>query len=107
ESRAQLSPSHAVSLAGSDYALGAATATFYLVGRATHNNRARETGTLGAESLLDSAIVVTALKEVTQRRRPTAEKGRSDFWDGGSSFPSGHSIEAWTLASIIADEYHD
>ena len=30
-----------------------------------------------------------------------------DFFDGGSSFPSGHSIEAWSLATVIASEYHD
>jgi membrane-associated phospholipid phosphatase len=107
ESHAQLNPSRIVSYAGSDYGVGAVTASFYLVGRVTHNDRARETGLLGAEALIDSAIVVTTLKEVTQRRRPTALRGRSDFWDGGSSFPSGHSIEAWSLAAVIADEYHD
>ena len=57
--------------------------------------------------MIDSAIVVTALKEITQRRRPLAAKGRGDFFDGGSSFPSGHSIEAWSLATVIANEYHD
>ena len=62
---------------------------------------------LGAEALIDSAIVVTALKEITQRRRPRAGVSRGDFFDGGSSFPSGHSIEAWSLATVIANEYHD
>jgi membrane-associated phospholipid phosphatase len=80
---------------------------FYLVGRAKHDDRARETGLLGAEALIDSAIVVTALKEITQRSRPLSGKSRSDFFDGGSSFPSGHSIEAWSLATVIANEYHD
>ncbi len=107
ESHAQLNASRIISYAGSGYGVGAVAATFYLGGRAKHNDRARETGVLGAEALLDSALVVTALKEITQRRRPTATKGRGDFFDGGSSFPSGHSIEAWSLAAIVADEYHD
>ncbi len=80
---------------------------FYLVGRAKHDDRARETGLLGAEALIDSAIVVTALKEITQRSRPLSGQSRSDFFDGGSSFPSGHSIAAWSLATVIANEYHD
>ncbi|MDX6406873.1 MAG: hypothetical protein QOH70_4328 [Blastocatellia bacterium] len=103
----QLNISRIVSYAGSGYGAGGVAATFYLLGRATNNRRARETGILGAEALIDSAIVVTALKEITQRRRPTAVKGRGDFFDGGSSFPSGHSVEAWSLATVIANEYHD
>src|SRR5712691_1230483 len=107
EHRHQLNASRIVSYAGSGYGVGGVALTFYLFGRAKHNDRARETGVLGAEALVDSAIVVTALKEVTQRRRPTAAKGRGDFFDGGSSFPSGHAIEAWALATVIANEYHD
>lgn len=56
--------------------------------------------------MLDSAIIVTALKEVTQRRRPTAAKRAQRLFDGGSSFPSGHSITAWSMATIVANEYH-
>ena len=102
----QLNVSRYVSYAGSGYGVGSVALTFYLVGRARHDERARETGLLGAEALIDSAIVVTVLKEITQRRRPLAAKGRSDFFDGGSSFPSGHAIESWALATVIANEYH-
>ncbi|HYR77073.1 MAG TPA: phosphatase PAP2 family protein [Pyrinomonadaceae bacterium] len=102
----QLNVSRIISYAGSGYGVFGVAGTFYLVGRATHNERARETGLLGAEALIDSAIVVTVLKEITQRRRPLAAKGRSDFFDGGSSFPSGHAIESWALATVIANEYH-
>jgi membrane-associated phospholipid phosphatase len=106
ESNGLLNASRVISYAGSGYGAGAVAATFYLVGRTTHNYRARETGVLAAEALVDSAIVVTALKEITQRRRPTSAKGRSDFFGGGTSFPSGHTIEAWSLATIVANEYH-
>jgi membrane-associated phospholipid phosphatase len=107
ESTGQLNASRIVSYAGSGYGVGGVALTFYLVGRAKHDDRARETGLLGAEALIDSAIVVTALKEITQRSRPLSGKSRSDFFDGGSSFPSGHSIAAWSLATVIANEYHD
>ena len=107
ESRKQLNASRIVSYAGSGYGVGGVALTFYLFGRAKHDDRARETGLLGAEALVDSAIVVTALKEITQRSRPLSGKNRGDFFDGGSSFPSGHSIAAWSLATVIANEYHD
>src|SRR5947208_8162759 len=107
ESTSQLNASRIVSYAGSAYGVGGISATFYLFGRARHDERARETGLLGAEALIDSAIVVTALKEITQRGRPLSGRDRSEFFDGGSSFPSGHSIEAWSLAAVIANEYHD
>jgi membrane-associated phospholipid phosphatase len=107
ESHRQLQASRFISYAGSAYGAGGVALTFYLFGRATHDERARETGILGAEALVDSGIVVTALKEITQRSRPLSGISRSDFFDGGSSFPSGHSIAAWSLATVVANEYHD
>jgi membrane-associated phospholipid phosphatase len=107
ESDKPLHASRVISYAGSSYGTGAIAAGFYLIGRVTHNDRARETGLLAGEALIDSAIVATSVKAITQRTRPTGGLSRSDFFDGGSSFPSGHSIQAWTLATIIANEYHD
>jgi len=103
----QLDASRIISYAGSIYGVSAAAGSFYLIGRATHNQRARETGILATEAIIDSGIVVTALKEITQRARPLTGKDRSKFFVGGSSFPSGHSIEAWSVATVIANEYHD
>jgi len=107
ESDNLLHASRIISYAGSSYGTGGIAAGFYLIGRVTHNDRARETGLLAGEALIDSAIVATSIKAITQRTRPTGGRSRSDFFDGGSSFPSGHSIQAWTLATIIANEYHD
>ena len=103
----QLDATRIVSYAGSIYGAGAAAASFYLIGRATHNQRARETGILSTEAIIDSGIVFTALKELTQRARPLTGKDRSRFFVGGRSFPSGHSIEAWSVATVVANEYHD
>ena len=103
----QLDASRIISYAGSIYGVSAAAASFYLIGRATHNQRARETGILSAEAIINSGIVVTVLKEITQRARPLTGKDRSKFFVGGSSFPSGHSIAAWSVATVVANEYHD
>ena len=107
ESNSQLNVSRRVSYAGAGYYTFAAAATFYTFGRAKNDRRARETGILATEALIDSGIVVTSLKEITQRTRPTDGRSRSDFFDGGSSFPSGHSISAWSVATVVANEYHD
>jgi len=77
------------------------------VGRATGNARARETGRVGGEALIDSALVFTVLKSVSQRPRPTIDDAHAEFFDGGRSFPSGHAASAWALATVIANEYHD
>ena len=107
DNRTRLNVSHYVSYLGSGYGSGGVAAAFYLVGRARDDARARETGLLGGEALIDSGIVAAALKTSTQRPRPRAGKERGDFFDGGLSFPSGHTIAAWSLATLIANEYKD
>jgi membrane-associated phospholipid phosphatase len=94
-----------VSYGGSFYATGGIAATFYIIGRASHNPRARETGLLGAEALIDSGIVAQVLKLASQRPRPLIDDASAEFFDGGSSFPSGHATSAWSLATVIAYEY--
>ncbi len=94
-----------VSRFGTGYAVGGAAAAFYLIGRATHNMRARETGILAAEALIDSGIVAQTVKFATQRPRPLDKGGTGRFFSGGNSFPSGHSTSIWSLAAVIDGEY--
>jgi membrane-associated phospholipid phosphatase len=92
---------------GGAYTSAAIAGTFYLVGVAKHDSRARETGILGGEALIDAKIVYSVLKKVSQRPRPLVPDPDDDFFDGGNSFPSGHATDAWALATVIASEYHD
>jgi len=101
----RLKISRDISQAGSLYTTGGIAAAFYLIGRGTHDARARETGLLGAEALIDSGIVVQLLKTVSRRQRPPTDHASGEFFSGGSSFPSGHAISAWSLAAVVADEY--
>jgi membrane-associated phospholipid phosphatase len=105
ESNRQVKASHAISQAGSVYGLGAVATTFYLIGRTKNDYRMRETGLLSAEALINSTIAGATLKVISQRARPMAGVERSEFFDGGSSFPSGHSTQAWAVAAVIASEY--
>lgn len=103
----RLEVSRGVSEAGAFYTASGVAATFYFIGRGTNNRRIRETGLLGAEALIDGAIVSPALKAITQRPRPREGGGRGRFFTGGNSFPSGHAVTAWSLATVIAYEYKD
>jgi membrane-associated phospholipid phosphatase len=97
--------SHDISKLGSMYATAGVAGILYLTGRATHNHHLRETGLLSAEALIDSGILVTALKTASQRQRPTVDHSSGEFFDGGKSFPSGHASSAWSIATVIAQEY--
>lgn len=94
-----------ISRIGSMYSTAGVAGVLYLTGRATHNDRLRETGLLAAEALFDGGIVSSALKTASQRQRPPVDHSSGEFFDGGSSFPSGHAISAWSLATVIAQEY--
>jgi hypothetical protein len=107
EAERQVAWSRHVSELGAVYSLAGAAGGFYFIGRAKKNDRARETGLLSAEALVDSVIVGGALKGITQRARPLDGRERSEFFDGGSSFPSGHSTQTWAVATVIAHEYKD
>lgn len=101
------SVSRNVSFGGGTYAAGGVAAGFYLVGRLTNDEKARETGLLATEALIDSGIVAQVLKFSTQRPRPNFDAGRGRFFKGGNSFPSGHATSIWSVATVIAYEYQD
>jgi len=104
--RLRLNISRDVAYLGSGGGAPSIAAAFYLIGRATHNERARETGLLGGEALIDGGIVAFTIKHATQRRRPRAPEP-GDFFESGLSFPSGHTTAAWSLATIVANEYRN
>lgn len=86
-------------------ALAGATGSFFLFGQATHNDHARETGLLGGEALANTLLDASLLKLATGRERPLQGDGKGQFWQQGRSFPSEHAAAAWSLASVVAQEY--
>ena len=92
----------------SNYGLGAAlgtTAVMYAWGHLSNNDRARETGVLATEAMLDVLPVQYALRGAMGRLRPYQSNYQNDFFDGGNSFPSNHAAVAFAFASVIAREY--
>jgi len=91
----------------SNYGLAAmigGAATLYLRGAATHDKQSRETGFLAGEAAVDGVIVAETMKLAFQRPRPN-EANAGTFGGGGASFPSEHAVAAWSIASVIAQEY--
>lgn len=103
-SRGQVRWGGRISNIGASYTLIPIIAGSYAYGAWRDNAKAREIGVLGTESLLDSLIVAGVMKEVFRRNRPD-ERNPGDFWGGGRSFPSGHAIQVWSVASLLAHEY--
>lgn len=103
-SRGQVSWGGRISNIGASYTLIPIVASSYVYGAWRDNPKGREIGVLGTETLLDSLIVVEVLKEVFRRDRPD-DKHPGDFWAGGSSFPSGHAMESWSIASLLDHEF--
>jgi membrane-associated phospholipid phosphatase len=99
---------------------GFATAgAFFGAGLIFKDTRARDTGYLAANAILQSFLIDSFLKGMTGRQRPFIAAGE-DHWAGPSgffkrfekgqgsyytSFPSGHAAAAFSLATVIALQY--
>jgi membrane-associated phospholipid phosphatase len=106
----QISVATWTSRLGTAYSLLPISGTFYFIGLGAHNQHFRETGILGFEAIANAAIVSTIIKLATLRQRPLEGNGNGTFWGTkgsylNSSFPSGHAVNSWALASIVAHEY--
>jgi len=81
---------------------------FYVAGLAADDGRARSVGEDGLIStLIAGGIITPALKLAAGRVRPRDTDKTFEFkpFSGSSSFPSGHSTEAFAVASVIATHY--
>jgi membrane-associated phospholipid phosphatase len=90
------------------YGTSAAAGVLWLSGLATHNEHTRETGALSAEAFANAVPVYVGLQLITGRERPIEGSGNGRFWRNNalnSSFPSGHALFTWSMASVIAHEY--
>jgi membrane-associated phospholipid phosphatase len=87
------------------YSMAGGVGGLYLLGLMTNNEHQRESAFLSGESVLDSLVVVEALKYAAGRQRPFEGNGTGPFRQGGTSFPSEHAAAAWAIAGTIAHEY--
>ncbi len=95
----------------SDTALGglaASLAGIYLYGANSEHSHARETGELELETLVNTFLVYIPMQLIAGRQRPDEGNKHGDFFKHhalNTSFPGGHAMFTWAMASVLADEY--
>ena len=101
--------------------IGAVPASLYAIGLIRGDSKMRNTALLAGEAMADAAIVTTVLKDATKRLKPGGFPASGNFNDswfdktgsptsylkGDGSFPSGHTMEAFAVATIIARRYRN
>jgi membrane-associated phospholipid phosphatase len=105
---------------GNATTIGAITApvSLYVVGLIRKDSKMQHTALLAGEAVVDAEVVTTVLKDATKRVRPAAIRQTGNFNDswfensgsflrGSGSFPSGHTIAAFSVATIVARRYRN
>ncbi len=93
----------------------AVPASLLVAGYIRHDQYQVSTAILAGQAYADTAVVDLAIKAITRRERPTDIPPGGDFhntfFNGGkspfhgSSFPSGHSAGAFSVATVVAERY--
>ncbi|HEY1271492.1 MAG TPA: phosphatase PAP2 family protein [Terriglobales bacterium] len=88
--------------------MGVASAAVWLTGIKTGNAHARETGNLEIEALANTFTVYTLMQLIAGRQRPDEGTGEGSFLRNHSvntSYPGGHVMFTFAMATVIAHEY--
>ena len=94
----------------------AVPASLMIAGYVRHDDYQVQTAILAGEAYADSAVVDLVMKAVTRRKRPVDVIGNNyqdTFFAGGqspfrgSSFPSGHAAGVFSVATVVAERYHN
>jgi len=98
---------------GAQYSL-VVLGSFYLAGTIGNNDTAVAVAQDGvAACLIASGIITPTVKFITGRARPRENLGIAAFhpfslsYSSDSSFPSGHTTQAFAVASVIANHYYE
>lgn len=95
----------------SNIAIGGLSATLagvWIYGIKTEHRHARETGFLELETLVNTFLVYTPMQLIAGRQRPGEGNGHGDFLQHhaiNTSFPGGHAMFTWAMATVVAHEY--
>jgi membrane-associated phospholipid phosphatase len=90
--------------------------SLYAIGLIRKDSKMQHTALLAGEAVVDAEVVTTVLKDATKRVRPSAIRLSGNYNDswfessgsylrGNGSFPSGHTIAAFSVATIMARRY--
>jgi membrane-associated phospholipid phosphatase len=93
-----------------------APASFLVAGMARHDSYMEHSALLAGEAFADVEIVTVVMKDAARRLRPSDIKPTGNFFDTwtdargsvfgtNASYPSGHAIEAFSIATVFARRY--
>jgi membrane-associated phospholipid phosphatase len=111
-SSGQLDWGRRLSRFGGSYGALGISAGILAVGAARSDSKLKQAGWMAGESAVHAFAVTYLLKMATTRERPRTGSGRGHFFSGfeevatgNNSFPSGHSMGSWAVASAVAHHY--
>ncbi len=93
--------------------------SLFVAGLIRKDNKMQHTALLAAEAAADAEILTVVLKGATKRARPnTFPVNGGNYWDSwfeskgsplssSGGFPSGHTIAAFSIATVIAHQYRN
>ena len=93
-----------------------APVSLYAIGLVRKDTKMQHTALLAGEAVADAEILTTVFKDIDRRARPSSIPAHGNYWDswlddkgsslrGNGSFPSGHAIAAFSIATVIAHRY--
>ncbi|HEX4167277.1 MAG TPA: phosphatase PAP2 family protein [Bryobacteraceae bacterium] len=93
-----------------------APVSLYAIGLGRKDTKMQHTALLAGEAVANAEILTTVLKDIDRRARPASFPAHGNYWDswedgkgsfvrGNGSFPSGHAIAAFSIATVIAHRY--
>ena len=93
-----------------------APVSLYVIGLVRKDGKMEQTALFAGEAVADAEILTTVLKGATRRVRPAGFPPEGNLWDswfesngsilrGNGSFPSGHTIAAFSIATVVARRY--
>ena len=99
-------------------AIAVVPAVFYGVSLLRHDSYDQGSALFAGEAVADDAILMVVMKAITRRARPTEFPvtgpyndtffhSTSSFFGKGTSFPSGHAMMAFSVATVFARRYKD
>jgi membrane-associated phospholipid phosphatase len=96
--------------------IAAVPATFYVASLIRKNSYDQGSALLAGEAVVDDTVLMVVIKSITQRLRPTDVAPTGNFSDTffqsskspigkGTSFPSGHAMMSFSVATVFARRY--
>ncbi|HSY32215.1 MAG TPA: phosphatase PAP2 family protein [Verrucomicrobiae bacterium] len=106
------------STTGTGAAIAVVPAVFYSLSLLRHDSYDQGSALFAGEAVADDAILMVVMKAIARRARPTEFPvtgpyndtffhSNASFFGKGTSFPSGHALMAFSVATVFARRYRE